>query len=95
MRLLLLILIFSAHVRADWLDRYRAGELLLDQGKTEEALRESCLLEGLAGQVMALSAEALDRTRVASCLAPDLGQAVALVHRRLFPPAGAVRASIM
>src|SRR5947209_6105410 len=39
---------------------------------------------------MASSAEALDRIRAALCQAPDLGRAVALVHRRLSPPAGAV-----
>ena len=40
MRLLLLTLILITHLRADWRDRYRAGEGLLDEGKTEEALRE-------------------------------------------------------
>src|SRR5947208_14183151 len=40
MRLMMLALIFAVHMRADLLDRYHAGERLLDQGKPEEALRE-------------------------------------------------------
>jgi tetratricopeptide (TPR) repeat protein len=40
MHLLLLTVIFFAPVQADGLERYRAGERLLDQGKTQEALLE-------------------------------------------------------
>src|SRR5947209_3656580 len=40
MRLVLLTVILIAHARADWLDRYRSGEGLLNRGKTEEALQE-------------------------------------------------------